>query len=157
MATPHCFVFPSDTSSVKEPVLPEQIEKLNRQNTEHSHDKEEAESERGADRECEERGKEDTTELILNEPDTSAAQSEETKKVTEKEGEDKDGVIFEESESEKEREDSKVADDEEKKNYEEEAPVSSEAETCPSVVADICKASPPKEERYYQLFIDVRF
>lgn len=136
-------------------MLPEQIEKLNRQNTEHSHDKEEADSEKGDDRGSEGRGKE-ATELILDEPDTSAAQSEERKKVTEQEGEDKEGVIFEDSESEKEGEDGKVADDG-KKNYEEETPVSSESETCSSVIADICKASPLPEERYCQLFIDICF
>ncbi|XP_035509855.1 myosin light chain kinase family member 4 isoform X2 [Morone saxatilis] len=134
----------SDTPSLNEPVLQEQVEKLNRQNTEHSHGKAEADSERGEDRGSGGR-RQEPAELILDGPHTSAAQSEERKKAT-KEKEEEEGDFFEESESEEEQKAEDVSleqagkvEDDGKKKHSVEAEESSKLETASS--ADICKTS----------------
>lgn len=149
-----CFVFPtSDTSSLNEPVLQEQVEKLNRQNTEHSHGKAEADNERG-----EERGsggrRQKPAELILDGPHASAAQSEERKKATTEKEEEED--VFEHSESEEGEEKGedvspeqavKVQDDGKKKHIGE-AEESSKSEKAPIVIADVLP-----QERYWPITI----
>ncbi|KAM7409309.1 hypothetical protein PAMA_000995 [Pampus argenteus] len=78
---------PADTSdSLNEPVLQEQVEKLNRQNTEHSHGNTEADVQRGEDRGSGGR-RQEPTELILDGPHTSATLPEEDRKKTLKERE----------------------------------------------------------------------
>ncbi|KAF1385336.1 hypothetical protein PFLUV_G00106670 [Perca fluviatilis] len=128
----------SDTSSLNEPVLQEQVEKLNRQNTEHSHGKAEAGNQRR-----EERGRQESAELILDGPHTSAAQSEDRKEATKEKEEEEEEDVFEDSESEDEQgkaEDvrpeqaGKVEDDGKKKHK-------GEAVDALSVNADICKTS----------------
>lgn len=119
------------------------MEKLNRQNTEHSHGKAEADTQRGEDR-----GRQEPAKLILDGPHTSDIQSEERKRTTkEKEDEEEEeGDVSEEPESDEEgkEEDAspeqagKVKDDGEKKHK-------VEAE---EVVTDICKTSPLPQERY---------
>lgn len=147
-----CFGFPgSDTSSLNEPVLQEQVEKLNRQNTEHSHGKAEADNQRR-----EERGsggrRQESAELILDGSHTSAAQSEDRKEATKEEEEEEEGDVFEDSEPDDEQgkaEDvrpeqaGKVEDDGKKKHK-------GEAEDALSVNADICKTSLLSQERYFQ-------
>ncbi|XP_045905545.1 myosin light chain kinase 2, skeletal/cardiac muscle isoform X2 [Micropterus dolomieu] len=136
----------SDTSSLNEPVLQEQVEKLNRQNTEHSHGKAEADNERG-----EEWGsggrRQKPAELILDGPHASAAQSEERKKATTEKEEEED--VFEHSESEEGEEKGedvspeqavKVQDDGKKKRIGE-AEESSKSEKASIVIADVCKTS----------------
>lgn len=79
----------SDSSSLNEPALQEQVEKLNRQNTELSV----SESQRADDQK--------SRELILTAPQSSSAQSEEKQKSDgEKEGEDD---VFEDSETEEDK------------------------------------------------------
>lgn len=134
----------SDSSSLNEPVLQGQVEKLNRQNTEHSHGKAEADIQRGDDRGGGGR-RQEPAELILDGSDTSAAQSEERKKATKEEEEEED--IFEDSESEEEAEDGKVEDDGKKKHKEE------EEESSKSETSDICKTSVLPQERYFWLFL----
>lgn len=148
------FVFPtSDTSSLNEPVLQEQVEKLNRQNTEHSHGKAEADNQRGEDGGSEGRRQE----LILDGQHTSAAQSEERKKVTEEKEEEED--VFDDSESEAEGKTDSVSpdlagkvEDDGKKMRKGEAEESSKPETAQGVIADICKTSPLPQERYFKQF-----
>ena len=96
-----CFVFPtSDTSSLNEPVLQEQVEKLNRQNAEHSHGKTEADNDRGEDRGSGGRRQE----LILDGPHTSDAQAEtDRKEATKEKEEEEERDVFEDSESEEEK------------------------------------------------------
>lgn len=144
-----CFIFPpSDVSTLNEPVLQGQVEKLNRQNTEHSHGKAEVDNKWRDDRESERR-RQEPAELILDEPDTSV--SEEREKTT-REGEEEEKDIFEDSDSEEEAENGKVEDDgKEKHNKEKEE--SSTSETSQSVTADICKTSLLPLERYFFLFI----
>ncbi|XP_063748203.1 myosin light chain kinase 2, skeletal/cardiac muscle isoform X2 [Eleginops maclovinus] len=87
---------PSETSSFNEPVLQEELEKLNRQNTEHSHGKVEADNQRGEDRGS--GGKrQESGELILNGQFTAGAESEDRKKGTHEKEEA--GALFENSES----------------------------------------------------------
>lgn len=148
------FVFPtSDTSSLNEPVLQEQVEKLNRHNTEHSHGKAEADNQRGEDGGSEGRRQE----LILDGQHTSAAQSEERKKVTEEKEEEED--VFDDSESEAEGKTDSVSpdlagkvEDDGKKMRKGEAEGSSKPETAQGVIADICKTSPLPQERYFKQF-----
>ncbi|KAM8745500.1 uncharacterized protein mylk4b isoform 1-T1 [Acanthopagrus schlegelii] len=123
----------SDTSSLNEPVLQEQVEKLNRQNTEHSHGKAEADNQRGEDRGSEGRRQE----LILDGQHTSAAQSEERKKATEEKVEQEEDV-FEDSESEAEGKTDNVSPDPAGKVEDDE---SSKSETAHGVIADNCKTS----------------
>ncbi|XP_029987326.1 myosin light chain kinase 3 isoform X1 [Sphaeramia orbicularis] len=90
----------SDSASLTDPVLQEQVEKLNRQNTEHSRGNAESEGQIGEDRVG--RGRPEATELILDGPRATAVDSEKTeKKKTEKE-EEEDKDIFEDSEPEEE-------------------------------------------------------
>ncbi|XP_005937308.1 myosin light chain kinase 2, skeletal/cardiac muscle isoform X1 [Haplochromis burtoni] len=84
----------ADTSSLNEPVLQEQVEKLNRQNTEHSHINIEAEGDGRS-------GRQDLETLILEEPHTSVAQSDERQEeAEERQDEEGEGGIFEDSEPE---------------------------------------------------------
>lgn len=135
----------SDTSSLNEPVLQEQVEKLNRQNTEHRHGNADADSQRAEDRE--------PAQLILDKPHTSADQSEQRKTISkEKEEEEEvqvEGDVFGKPEEEEEKEKAedvspetagKVEDDATKKHKEEEE-VLLESETATNVVADVCKTS----------------
>lgn len=130
----------SDTSSLNEPVLQEQVEKLNRQNTEHRHGNAEADSQRVEDRE--------PAELILDKPHATADQSEQRKAVPEEKREEVEiegDVIGEPEEEEEKAEDvspetGKVEDDVTKKHKEAEE-VLLESETATNVVADICKTS----------------
>lgn len=145
------FVFPtSETSSLNEPVLQEQVEKLNRQNTEHSHGKAEADNQRGEDR-----GRQEPAKLILDGPHASDTQSEERKKTTKgkEEAEEEEGDVSEEPESDEEgkaedvrpEQAGKVKDDGEK-THKVEAEESSKSE---AVVGDICKTSLLPQERYF--------
>lgn len=141
-------------------MLQGQVEKLNRQNTEHSQGKAEAghqtdESGSGGRRQ-------EQAELILDGPDTcTAIQLEEKKEATKEEEEEEEEVedrdIFEDSESGGESEDGKFADDGKKKGKEEEkeAPTSG---TSHSVISDICKTSALPVERYFLqlIFIPLR-
>lgn len=147
---------PPDTSdSLNEPVLQEQVEKLNRQNTEHSHGNTEAEVQRGEDRGSGGR-RQETAELILDGPHASASQPDEDRKKTPKEREEaEEGGRFEESKPEEEGKklEKKTTDvipeqtggkeDDGKKRRKGEAEVSSKASK--SVIADIpteiCKTS----------------
>ncbi|TMS20773.1 Myosin light chain kinase family member 4 [Larimichthys crocea] len=133
----------SETSSLNEPVLQEQVEKLNRQNTEHSHGKAEADNQRGEDR-----GRQEPAKLILDGPHASDTQSEERKKTTkgkEEAEEEEEGDVSEEPESDEEakaedvrpEQAGKVKDDGEK-THKVEAEESSKSE---AVVGDICKTS----------------
>lgn len=130
----------SDTSSLNEPVLQEQVEKLNRQNTEHRHGNAEAGSQRGEGRE--------PAELILDKPLISADQSEQRKTVPEEKEEVQDeGDVFGEPEVVEEKAEDvrpetagKVEDDATKKHKGEEE-VLLEPETATNVVGDICKTS----------------
>lgn len=89
-----CIFFTTDTSSLNEPVLQEQVEKLNRQNTEHSHINIEAEGDGRS-------GRQDLETLILEEPHTSVAQSDERQEeAEERQDEEGEGGIFEDSEPE---------------------------------------------------------
>lgn len=81
----------SDSSSSNEPVLKEQIEKLNRQNTEISV----SESQRTDDQK--------PTELILKAPRPSAIHSEERRTTDAEKEEEDDTDVFEDSESEEEK------------------------------------------------------
>lgn len=146
-----CFIFPpSDASTLNEPVLQGQVEKLNRQNTEHSHGKAEADNKQSDDRGSERR-RQEPAELILDEPDTSVSEEREktTREGEEEEEEDKD--IFEDSDSEEEAENGNVEDDG-KEKYNKEKEESSKSETSQSVTADICKTSLLPLERYFFLF-----
>ncbi|XP_023284682.1 myosin light chain kinase family member 4-like isoform X3 [Seriola lalandi dorsalis] len=135
----------SDSSSLTEPVLQEQVEKLNRQNTEHSHINAEAEDQRGEDRE-----RQDQAELILEGPHTSASQSEERKKTTkEREEGEEEGDVFQDSEPELDEEKGedvsaesagKVEDDG-KKRHKGEAGESTKSEKSQSIIVDVCKTS----------------
>ncbi|GLD49428.1 myosin light chain kinase family member 4-like isoform X2 [Lates japonicus] len=138
----------SDSSSLNEPVLQEQVEKLNRQNTEHSHVNTEAEAQRAEDRGSGGRQQE-LAELILDGPHTSATESEESKTTTEDREEEEEGEIFEDSEPEQEEEKGenvsaepagKVEDDG-KKRHKGEAEELPKSEKAQSVITDICKTS----------------
>lgn len=156
-----CYVLLApDNSFLNEPVLKGQVEKLNRQNTEHSQGK--AESGHQTDESRSGGRRQEQAELILDGPDTSTTvQLEEKKEATKEENEGGEEVedrdIFEDSESEEEPEDGKFADDGKKKGKEEEkeAPKS---ETSQSVISDICKTSALPVERYFWqlIFIPLR-
>ncbi|XP_037626061.1 myosin light chain kinase 2, skeletal/cardiac muscle isoform X1 [Sebastes umbrosus] len=123
----------SDTSSLNEPVLQEQVEKLNRQNAELSNGQAEDDSQIGEDRGS--GGKrQESTELILEGSHTSTAQSEKEKE------EEAEGSVFEESEEEEEKaeeQDVKVEDDGTEKSKGE----AEESEKAPSAITDICTTS----------------
>ncbi|KAF6734177.1 Myosin light chain kinase family member 4 [Oryzias melastigma] len=84
----------SENTSLSEPVLQEQVEKLNRQNTEHSHANTEADAKK--------RGKD--AELIPDGPQTSASQTEKRKPEKESAEEEDDGDVFVDTEPEEEEE-----------------------------------------------------
>lgn len=115
------------------------MEKLNRQNTEHSHERSDADSLRQDDR-----GRQESAELILDGPDTSAAQPGDSKKAEEEEEEEEeDGNIFEDSESEDEKQYEKLEDDEKRKRKE-------KAESSNSETSSVCLASLQPQQRYSQ-------
>ncbi|KAM9848839.1 uncharacterized protein mylk4b [Aulostomus maculatus] len=137
---------PSDTpDSLNEPVLQEQVEKLNRQNTDHSHGNAEADSQRGEERGS--GGRPEPTERILDRPRTSETPLEEDAKKTTKESEDEEeGSIFEDSEPEEEPkleekpavpEQAGGEEEDGKQQLKAEAEVSSRSSTTVSVIADI--------------------
>ncbi|CAJ1061191.1 myosin light chain kinase family member 4 isoform X2 [Xyrichtys novacula] len=132
----------SDATILSEPVLQEQVEKLNRQNTEHSqHVKSESDNQRAEDR-----GRQEPVELILDEPRTSAPESESKKATEEEEEEEEEEDAFQDSEVEEE----KVKD----KSLEKTVKVEDEAkkeepfkpETDSSVITDISKTSVQPQE-----------
>lgn len=142
--------FPApDTASISEPALQGQVEKLNRQNTEHSHGKAEAGSQTSESRSGP-RIQEQAAELIPDGPHASNAVQSADKESRETEQED--GDIFEDSESEEETEDGKVLDDVKKKNKED-GEEASKSETSQSVATEVCPTSSLLVERYYQLLI----
>lgn len=130
-------------------MLQKQVEKLNRQNTEHSHGKAGADAPRGEDRGGG-GGRQELAELILDGPHASDAQLVQRKK-DEKEEEEEEGGVFEDSEGELKAGDvgqqqvGEVEDDETKKKAEE----SSTAATALSLIPDICKGSLQSQERYF--------
>ena len=136
--------------------LQEQVEKLNRQNTEHSHVNAEAEAQRGDDRGSGGR-RQEPAELILDGPHTSAPQSGERKTTSEGREEEEEGEedVFEDSEPEEEEEEKgedvraepagKVEDDGKKRHKGDEE----ESEKVPSVIADISKTPLLQQERYF--------
>ncbi|XP_062252296.1 myosin light chain kinase family member 4 isoform X1 [Platichthys flesus] len=142
----------SDSVTLNELELQEQVEKLNRQNAEHSHVNAEAEAQRG-----EERGsggrRQEPAELILDGPHASAPQSGERKTASEgrEEEEEEEEDVFEDSEPEEEEEEKgedvraepagKVEDEGKKRHKGEE-----ESEKVQSVNADICKTPLLKQE-----------
>ncbi|XP_069377319.1 myosin light chain kinase family member 4 isoform X2 [Paralichthys olivaceus] len=135
----------SDSVALNEPVLQEQVEKLNRQNAEHSHVNAEAEAQRGDDRGSGGR-RQEPGELILDGPHTSASQSGERQTTTEGREEEEEGEedVFEDSEPGDEEEKGENAraepagkvEDDGKKRHKVDA---EESEKAPSVIADICK------------------
>ncbi|XP_034387133.1 myosin light chain kinase 2, skeletal/cardiac muscle [Cyclopterus lumpus] len=133
----------SDASVQNEPVLQEQVEKLNRQNTEHSHGRAEADNQKGE----EERGsggrRQESAELILVGPHTTAAQSEDRTKATKETEEEAEGGVFDDSESEEEKaeEGAGKVEDDGKTEHKGETEGSSKSEKAPSIIADICKTS----------------
>lgn len=143
-----CYLFSSETCSLNEAALPEQVRKLNRQNTENSQENSNAGSLRQDDR-----GRQEPAELILDGSKTAAVQPDDKKKVTnqgEEEGEEEeDGNIFGDSESEEEKQDEKVEDDGKRKHKDKAE--SSNIETSLSVTADICPASHLPQQRYLHL------
>lgn len=149
-----CFVFPpSDASTLNEPVLQGQVEKLNRQNTEHFHGKAEADNKWSDDRGSETR-RQEPAELILDEPDSSV--SDKTEKTTREGEEEDDKDIFEDSDSEEEAEkEGEVEDGKKKHNKEKEE--SSKSETSQSVKEDFCKTSLLPQERYFFLFTFISY
>lgn len=143
-----CYFFSSETASLNEAALPEQVKKLNRQNTENSQENSNAGSLRQDDR-----GRQEATELILDGSKTTAVQPDDRKKVTnqgEEEGteEEEDGNIFGDSESEEEKQDEKVEDDGKRKHKDKAE--SSSIETSLGVTANIRPASHPPQQRYLQ-------
>ncbi|XP_029137161.2 myosin light chain kinase 2, skeletal/cardiac muscle isoform X1 [Labrus bergylta] len=129
----------SDASLLSEPELQEQVEKLNRQNTEHSqYGKTESDIQRGEDRGSGGRGQE-PLELILDGPQTSTAQAERKTSTEEKEGEEGDASEEEEGKANdlSQEQAGKVEDG----GKEGEAEGSSKSETASSVISDICTTS----------------
>lgn len=139
-----------DPPSFNEPALQGQVEKLNRQNTEHSHGKAEpgnqtSESRSGA------RIQDQAAELIPDGPHASSTVQSADKVPSETE-EEEDGDIFEDSESEEETQDGKVLDDAKKKDKED-GREASKSETSPSVASEVCPTSSLPVERYFLLLI----
>lgn len=137
-------------------MLQKQVEKLNRQNTEHSHGTAEADNQRGEDRGSGGR-RQEPAELILDGPHTSTARSEERKKPA-KEKEEGEGDVFEDSESEEEEKVEDVSpgeagqvEDDGKRKHKGEAEESSKSETASSVIPDICKTSLLPQDRYVSI------
>ncbi|XP_074524416.1 myosin light chain kinase family member 4 isoform X3 [Halichoeres trimaculatus] len=120
----------SDASSLSEPVLQEQVEKLNRQNAEHSQlGNTESDVQRGEDR-----GRQEPLELILDGPHASAAQSE--RKTAAEEEEEEEAEAFQEPEEEEEK-----TKDHGLVKGEDGGAEESKPETASSVITDICKIS----------------
>lgn len=147
----------SDSSSLNEPVLQEQVEKLNRQNTEQSHVNAEADVQRRESRGSGER-KQEPAELILNGPHSCAAQTQERKKEESKEREEEEeGDIFEDSDEEEDEEENLDVSVEPVGKVEDEAnnrrkgktDESSQSEKAQSVITDVCKTSLLQQERYF--------
>ncbi|KAF7651139.1 hypothetical protein LDENG_00115680 [Lucifuga dentata] len=143
-----------DSSSLNEP---DQVEKLNRQNTEHSYGNVEAGSQNG---EARGGGRQEQVELIL---DASTAQREEKKKNAEVREEEDEVDLFEDSESEVEEvkaEEKKEAvspeqagevEDDGKKRRDEEAGGTSKPEVSgvvPDIPAQTCTPTLSAQERY---------
>ncbi|CAB1423028.1 unnamed protein product [Pleuronectes platessa] len=141
----------SDSMTLNEPELQEQVEKLNRQNADYSHVNSEAEAQRGDERGSGGR-RQEPAELILDGPHASAPQSGERKTTSEgreeEEGEEEEDV-FEDSEPEEEEEEkgedvraepAGKVEDEGKKRHK------GESEKVPSVNADISKTPLLKQE-----------
>ncbi|XP_040040595.1 uncharacterized protein mylk4b isoform X1 [Gasterosteus aculeatus] len=126
----------SDTSSQNEPVLQEQVEKLNRQNSEHSHAKAEAGNHKGEDRGSGGR-RQESVGLILDGPHTSATRSEDRKKVTKEIEEENAGAVFDDSEEEEEDKRAEEGTGKAKGD----GKSSSKSEKAPSIIVDICRSS----------------
>lgn len=146
----------SDSCSLNEPVLQEQVEKLNRQNTDHSHVNTEVDVQRGEDRGS--GGRQKSAELILDGPHTSAAQLEERQKEPkETQNEEDEGDIFEDSEAEDEEQQAKdpeqagKVEGDGKKRHKAEAEESSKSEKAIGAVPDICKTSLPSQDSSEEL------
>lgn len=132
------------------------MEKLNRQNTEHSHVSAEADVQSGENRGSGGR-KQEPAELILNGPHSSAAQTHERKKESQEGEEEEEGDIFEESEEEEEGEEEGNLDvcvqpvgkveDEVKSRHKGKTEESSQSEKAQSVITEICKISLLHQER----------
>lgn len=129
------------------------MEKLNRQNTEHSHVNAEAEVQRGENRASGGR-KQEPGKLIVNGPHSSAAQTHERKKEYQEGEEEDEGDIFEESEEEEEEENldvsvppEKKVEDEMKSRHKVKTEESSHSEKALSIITEICKISLLHEER----------
>lgn len=140
----------ADTPSINEPALQGQVEKLNRQNTEHSHGKAEAGNQTSEGRSGA-RIQEQAAELIPDGPHASNAVQSADKESRETE-EEADGDIFEDSESEEETEDGKVLDDGKKKDKED-GKEALKSETSQSVSKEVCPPPPLLVDRYYQLLL----
>ena len=151
-----CFlvIFTVDNSSLNEPELQEQVEKLNRQNAEHSHLNTEADGQKGEDAGSGER-RQELAELILPEPHTSAAQSEERQKeATQREGGEDEGDVFDDTEPEEEEQQaddvgtgqSGKLEDGMNERHKEETGESSETEKAKDAISEI---SLLPQERYF--------
>ncbi|XP_051803255.1 myosin light chain kinase 3 isoform X1 [Acanthochromis polyacanthus] len=146
----------SDSCSLNEAVLQEQVEKLNRQNTDHLHVNAEVDVQRGEDRGS--GGRQKSAELILVGPRTSATQLEERQnQPKERQNEEKEGDIFEDSEAEEEEqlaedpEQGGKVEDDGKKRHKAEAEDSSKSEKAIGVMPDVCKTSLPSQESSEEL------
>ncbi|KAM8874538.1 myosin light chain kinase 3 isoform 4-T4 [Spinachia spinachia] len=135
---------PSDTSSQNEPVLQEQVEKLNRQNSEHSHARAEAGNHKGEDRKSGGRRRESIG-LILDGPHTSAALSEDGKKGSKDTEGETAGAVYDDSESEEEdkktEEGTGKAKDDGKRKQKGGGEESVKSEKAQSIILDVCKSS----------------
>lgn len=142
--------FPApDSPSFNEPALQGHVEKLNRQNTEHSQGKAEAGNQTSESRSAA-RIQEQAAELIPDGPHASNAVQSADKES--RETEEEDGDIFEDSESEEETEDGKVLDDAKKKDKED-GKEASKSEASQSVATEVCPTAPLLVERYLSRLI----
>lgn len=127
-AQPGLIDFPADPPSSNEPALQGQVEKLNRQNTEHSHGNAEAGNQTSESR-SEAGVQKQAAELIPDGPHASSTVQSGDKEPRETEEDDED--IFEDSESEEETQDRKTLDDVKKKDEDD------GKETSPSVASSL--------------------
>ncbi|XP_041861171.1 myosin light chain kinase 2, skeletal/cardiac muscle [Melanotaenia boesemani] len=143
----------SDTSFLNEPLLQEEVEKLNRQNTEHSHVNTESDVQRGEDAGT--RGKrQELSKLILDGPRSPAIQSEERQKEAKgREDEEDEGDIFDDTEPEEDEheaedvvteESGKV--DDTNKRHKGKTEESTETEKIEVVISEMCKTTLPPQE-----------
>lgn len=139
----------SDPPSFNEPALQGQVEKLNRQNTEHSHGKAET-GNQTSDSRSGARIQEQAAELIPDGPHASSTVQSADKEPTETEEED--GDIFEDSESEEETQDGKVVDDVKQKDKDD-VKEASKSGTSQSVASEVCPTSSLPVERYFLFLI----